>query len=161
ITIFAVYQDWDKRPPGFSQEKIIGELQHELRAVRAATIGVLPPSPIPGLGNAFGFQMMVEDRGSNGLQQLQKSVDQILARAHGDPGFLRMGFTTFSAHSPQVYLDIDRVMAKSLGVTVNDVFKSLQAYLGSSYINQFNQFNQSFQVRVQAASEYRSKEHDI
>jgi hydrophobic/amphiphilic exporter-1 (mainly G- bacteria), HAE1 family len=161
ITIFAIYQDWDKRPPGFTQEKIIAELQQKMKAVRAASIGVLPPSPIPGLGNAFGFQMMIEDRGSNGLEELQKAVNQILARAHADPGFLRMGFTTFSANSPQIYLDINRVMARSLGVTINDLFKTLQAYLGSSYVNQFNQFNQSFQVRIQAGADYRNKLRDI
>jgi hydrophobic/amphiphilic exporter-1 (mainly G- bacteria), HAE1 family len=161
ITIFAVYQDWAKRPKGFTQEKIIAELQHEFRAIHSAVIGVLPPSPIPGLGNAFGFQMMVEDRGGDGLGELQKAVKQILALAHGDPGFLRMGFTTFSASSPQIFLDIDRTMARSLGVTINDIFKSLQTYLGSSYINQFNQFNQSFQVRMQAGADYRNALDDI
>jgi hydrophobic/amphiphilic exporter-1 (mainly G- bacteria), HAE1 family len=161
ITIFAVYKAWDQRPPGFTQEKIIGDLQRQFRVVRAASIAVLPPSPIPGLGNAFGFQMMVEDRGSNGLQELQKGVQQILALAHNEPGFLRTGFTTFSASSPQVYLDIDRLMARSLGVSINDIFKSLQAYLGSSYVNQFNQFNQSFQVRLQAGADYRNQMRDI
>jgi hydrophobic/amphiphilic exporter-1 (mainly G- bacteria), HAE1 family len=161
ITIFAIYQDWDKRPPSFTQEKIIGELQQKFRAVHSAVIGVLPPSPIPGLGNAFGFQMMVEDRGGDGLGELQKAVKQILTLAHGDPGFLRMGFTTFSASSPQIFLDIDRSMARSLGVTINDIFKSLQTYLGSSYVNQFNKFNQSFQVRMQAGADYRNALDDI
>jgi hydrophobic/amphiphilic exporter-1 (mainly G- bacteria), HAE1 family len=161
ITIFAMYQDWDKRPPGFTQEKIIAELQQKFRAIHTAVIGVLPPSPIPGLGNAFGFQMMVEDRGGDGLGELQKAVKQVLALAHGDPGFLRMGFTTFSASSPQIFLDIDRSMARSLGVTINDIFKSLQTYLGSSYVNQFNKFNQSFQVRMQAGADYRNALDDI
>ncbi|HUA35355.1 MAG TPA: efflux RND transporter permease subunit [Candidatus Binataceae bacterium] len=161
ITVFTIYQDWDKRPPGFTQEKILIELQHKMAAVRAAAVRVLPPSPIPGLGNAFGFQMMVEDRGTNGLQELQKAVMQILGRAQKQQGFLRTGFTTFSANSPQIYLDINRVMARSLGVTINDVFKTLQTYLGSSYVNQFNQFNQSFQVRLQAGADYRIKLRDI
>jgi HAE1 family hydrophobic/amphiphilic exporter-1 len=161
ITIFAIYQDWDKRPPGFTQPKIIAELQQKFKAVRTATIGVLPPSPIPGLGNAFGFQMMVEERGANDLHELEKEVKEILSQAHRDPSFLRMGFTTFSASSPQLYLDVDRSMAKSLGVTLNDVFNTLQTYLGSRYINQFNLFNQSFQVLTQADQDYRRKLNDI
>ena len=161
ITIFAIYQDWDKRPPGFTQPKIIAELQQKFKAVRTATIGVLPPSPIPGLGNAFGFQMMVEERGANDLHELEKEVKEILSQAHRDSSFLRMGFTTFSASSPQLYLDVDRSMAKSLGVTLNDVFNTLQTYLGSRYINQFNLFNQSFQVLTQADQDYRRKLNDI
>ena len=78
ITVFAIYQDWDKRPPALSQMSIIADLQERFAAIRKATFAVLPPSPIPGLGVAFGFQMMVEDRASNGLAELQKMVD-------GDP----------------------------------------------------------------------------
>src|SRR4030095_5178799 len=117
--------------------------------------------PIPGLGNAFGFQMVIEDRAGAGLRELQQAVQQILGAAQNRPGFLRIGFSTFSAHSPQLYLDIDRTMARSLGVTVNDVFKTLQASLGSSYVNLFNTFNQSFQVRVQADADRRRELRDI
>ncbi|MDO8432828.1 MAG: efflux RND transporter permease subunit [Candidatus Binatus sp.] len=161
ITTFVMYDDWDKRPPGFSQPQIIGELISKFRAVPKAQFAVLPPSPIPGLGSAFGFQMMVETRGDLGLGQLQRAVQEILRKANAEKGFLRTGFTTFSASSPQLYLDIDRTQAKSLGVAVNDVFMTLQTYLGSSYINLFNKFNQSFQVRVQAASDYRRQMDDI
>ena len=81
--------------------------------------------------------------------------------AQSNPGFLRIGFTTFSDNSPQIYLDIDRTMARSLGVSVNDVFQTLQTYLGSTYVNLFNKFNQSFQVRVQAGADYRRELQDI
>src|SRR5262249_21383706 len=69
--------------------------------------------------------------------------------------------TAFSADSPQLYLDIDRTMAASLGVTINDVFQTLQTYLGSTYVNQFNKFNQSFQVRVQAGADSRRRPDDV
>src|SRR5262249_61945348 len=95
---------------------------------------------------------MVEDRGGVGLVELEKAVQDILRRAHDMPGFLRIGFTTFSADSPQLHLDIDRRRAKSLGVTINDVFKTIQTSLGSTYVNLFNKFNQSFQVRAQAGA---------
>jgi len=161
VTVFVVYQDWGQRPPGFSQSGLLGELQEKFRALQSAQVAVMPPSPIPGLGNAFGFQMVVQDRVGAGLGELQKSVDDMLSVARERPGFLRIGFTTFSAKSPQLYLDIDHTMAKSLGVTLNDISKTLQTYLGSSYINLFNKFNQSFQVRVQSGADYRRQLSDI
>ena len=161
ITVFAIYEDWDKRPASLNQLAIIGDLQQRFQAIRKATFAVLPPSPIPGLGVAFGFQMMVEDRASNGLTELQKMVEEILHTAQDKPGFLRTGFTTFSNKSPQLFLDVDRTMAESLGVPVNDVFSTLQTYLGSTYVNQFNKFNQSFQVRLQAGADYRRNLTDI
>jgi HAE1 family hydrophobic/amphiphilic exporter-1 len=163
ITVFAVYDDWDKRPAGLTQEKIIGGLQERFKAIRKASVAVMPPSPIPGLGNAYGFQMVIEDRGNSGLAELQKAVNDILGKARGEPDFLRSGtgFTTFSNNSPQLYLDIDRTMAESLGVSMSDIFSTLETYLGSSYVNQFNKFNQSLQVRVQAQADYRRELRDI
>jgi hydrophobic/amphiphilic exporter-1 (mainly G- bacteria), HAE1 family len=155
VTAFVMYQNWDQRPPGFSQSQFLPELQHKFLSIRNAQVAVLPPSPIPGLGNAFGFQMVIENRTSASLSELQQVVQQVLGTAQNRPGFLRIGFTTFSANSPQLYLDIDRTMAKSLGVSVNDVSQTLQTYLGSTYVNLFNKFNQSFQVRVQAEADYR------
>ena len=161
VTAFVMYQDWDQRPPGFSQTNLLPELQKKLLSIRNAQVAVLPPSPIPGLGNAFGFQMVIQDRAGAGLRELQKAVQQVLGTAENRSGFLRIGFTTFSANSPQLYLDIDRTMAKSLGVTVNDVYKTLQTYLGSTYVNLFNKFNQSFQVRVQAEADHRRQLENI
>ncbi len=161
ITVFGVYEDWDKRPPGFAQMKLIDELTEKFKAVHSAEFAVMPPSPIPGLGNAFGFDMMIEDRRGIGLRELQKGVEAVVGAAQAKPGFLLNGFTTFSDDSPQLYLDIDRTMVNSLGVTVNDVFQTLQTYLGSTYVNLFNKFNQSFQVRVQAGADYRRELENI
>jgi HAE1 family hydrophobic/amphiphilic exporter-1 len=161
VTAFVMYQDWGQRPPGFSQTQIFAELQEKFRSVQNAQIVVMPPSPIPGLGNTFGFQMVVEDRSSAGLGELQKVTQEILHTAQDRQGFLRLSFTTFSANSPQLYLDIDRTMAKSLGVTIDEVSKTLQTSLGSTYVNLFNKFNQSFQVRVQAEADHRRQLTDI
>jgi HAE1 family hydrophobic/amphiphilic exporter-1 len=155
LTAFVMYQDWDQRPPGFSQANLFAELQKRFLAIPSAQFAVLPPSPIPGLGNAFGFQMVIEDRGGAGINELQKTVQEMLTKAQNRPGFLRIGFTTFNANSPQLHLDIDRTMANSLGVTMKDISQTLQTYLGSSYVNLFNKFNQSFQVRVQSEADYR------
>jgi hydrophobic/amphiphilic exporter-1 (mainly G- bacteria), HAE1 family len=155
LTAFVMFQDWDHRPSGFSQASVLAELQKRFLAFSSAQFAVLPPSPIPGLGNAFGFQMVIEDRGGAGINELQKTVQEMLAKAQNRPGFLRIGFTTFNANSPQLHLDIDRTMANSLGVTMKDISQTLQTYLGSSYVNLFNKFNQSFQVRVQSEADYR------
>jgi len=161
VTVFCIYEDWSKRPAGLTQAGIIKNIQEKVASIRTASFDVMPPSPIPGLGTAFGFQMVVEDRASNGLRELQKATHVLLDRAQSVKGFLRLGFTTFSDNSPQIYINIDRTMAESLGVPVNDVSGTLQTYLGSTYVNQFNKFNQAFQVRVQAEADSRRALADI
>jgi HAE1 family hydrophobic/amphiphilic exporter-1 len=160
ITEYVMYQDWDKRPERLSQTHIVDDLRQRLEAIRKADFSVLIPPPIPGLGQAGGFQMMVEDRSGVGPHALRKATQQLLLVAAKQPD-LRGVTTSFSADSPQLYLDINRTMAESLGVTVNDVFQTLQTYLGSTYVNQFNKFNQSFQVRMQAGANFRRRLNDI
>ena len=155
-----MYEDWDKRPADLSQARIVADLRERLQSIRKAQFEVLIPPPIPGLGQAGGFQMMVEDRTGVGLGALEKAAQQILLAAEKEPG-LRGVMTTFNSKSPQLQLRIDRTMAESLGVTMNDVFQTLQTYLGSTYVNLFNKFNQSFQVRVQADADYRRRLDDI
>jgi HAE1 family hydrophobic/amphiphilic exporter-1 len=159
VTEYVMYQSWDERPD-LPQAKIVSDIRSRLRAIRKADCSVLIPPPIPGLGQTGGFQMMVEDRGGTGLHELGKAAQQLIHEADREPE-LRGVTTTFSASSPQLYLEINRTMVESLGVTINDVFLSLQTYLGSTYVNQFNKFNQSFQVRVQAGPDYRRELQDI
>jgi HAE1 family hydrophobic/amphiphilic exporter-1 len=161
LTTFVIFDEWGKRPKGANQLAIMGNLVERTKAIQQAQIVVIPPSPIPGLGTAFGFSMVVEDRGNRGIGTLEKTVQAMLRDANGQPDFLRMGFTTFSAQSPQLYLDIDRSMARSMGVPVNSIFEAVQAYIGSTYINLFNLFNQSYQVRIQAGGDYRHQVPDI
>jgi HAE1 family hydrophobic/amphiphilic exporter-1 len=160
VTEYVMYQDWSERPAGLSQATIVADLRARLETIRRAEFSVLVPPPVPGLGQAGGFQMMVEDRGTSGLRELQKAVQTLIRQADREPG-LRGVTTSFNTDSPQLYLDIDRTMAESLGVTVNDVFQTLQTYLGSSYVNRFNKFNQSFEVRVQAGADSRRQLQDI
>jgi multidrug efflux pump subunit AcrB len=87
VTAFVMYQDWDQRPPGFSQTNLLPELQKKLLSIRNAQVAVLPPSPIPGLGNAFGFQMVIEDRWEPGSGELQQAVQQIIGTAQNRPVF--------------------------------------------------------------------------
>jgi HAE1 family hydrophobic/amphiphilic exporter-1 len=160
MTTFVIYQDWSKRGAKLSQDHIVGALQQQFSAIQEAQIVVLVPPPIAGLGQAGGFQMMVEDRGSLGLAELQKAAMEIIRAASGQSGLGGMA-TTFSARSPQLYLDIDRTKAESLNIPLNNVFDTLQAYLGSTYVNLFNKFNQVFQVYVQADAAYRLQPEDI
>jgi len=161
LTTFVVLTDFDKRPKGFSLVSYLGELNKRLAEVPQASFVVMPPSPIPGLGTAFGFQMMIEDRGNLGTRELQTATNALLDQAREEPGLLRMGFTTFDANSPKISIDIDRTAARSQGVPIKEVLSAVQTYLGSSYVNTFNQFNQSFQVRLQGEAEFRRRIEDI
>ncbi|MDD3580433.1 MAG: multidrug efflux RND transporter permease subunit [Desulfobacca sp.] len=160
LTNFVTYEDWSKRGSKLSQEKIITNLMYQFDAIEEAEIAVMVPPPIHGLGQSGGFQMMVEDRKSLGLAELQKAVMELLRAGGGQSGLYGLT-TTFSARSPQIYLDIDRTKAESLNIPLNNVFETLQAYLGSSYVNLFNKFNQVFQVYVQADASYRTRPEDI
>ena len=160
FTTFIVYDDWDKRGADLSQEKIIGNLRKELSSIEDAMVFVGVPPPIRGLGAAGGFQIMIEDRASLGLAELQKATTEVIGAASSQSGLANLA-TTFSARSPQLYLDIDRVKAQSLQIPMSNVFDTLQAYLGSSFVNLFNKFNQVFQVYVQADAPYRLQREDI
>ncbi len=160
FSTFAIYDTWDKRGAALSQERIVEDLTRKFAAIEEAQFAVLVPPPISGLGQSGGFQMMVEDRKSLGLPELEKAVVGLIRAARGQSGLYGLT-TTFSARSPQLYLDIDRTKAQSLEIPLNSVFNTLQAYLGSAYVNLFNKFNQSYQVYVQAAAPYRLSPEDI
>ena len=160
FSTFAIYEGYAKRGAALSQEHIVADLTRKLAGLQEAEFAVLVPPPISGLGASGGFQMMVEDRRSLGLGELEASSMELIRAAHAQSS-LQGVTTTFSARSPQLYLDIDRTKAESLAIPLNNVFNTLQAYLGSSYVNLFNKFNQSYQVYVQAAAPYRLSPEDI
>ncbi len=161
FSTFIVYEDWDQRGSKLSQDQMLGTLRGALASSieEAQTLVVVPP-PIRGLGQSGGFQLMIEDRQNLGLQELQKAALEV-ARAAGSQSGLRNVFNTFSARSPQLYLDIDRTKAESLNIPLTNVFQTLQSYLGSTFVNLFNKFNQVFQVYVQAEDSYRLQPRDI
>jgi hydrophobe/amphiphile efflux-1 (HAE1) family protein len=122
--------------------------------VREALVSIFGAPPVDGLGSAGGFKLMVEDRGNAGLDSLQAAADNVVAKGNETPG-LEGVFTSLRANTPWIYLDIDRIKAKSLGVEVGDVFSMLQVYMGSLYVNNFNEFGRSWQVNVQADPRFR------
>jgi HAE1 family hydrophobic/amphiphilic exporter-1 len=157
---FVVYKGWKERGADLTQDRITADLNRELSEIQEAVIVVAIPPPIRGLGQTGGFQMMVEDRGSLGLTELQRSTSELVHAGNSHPS-LRGLATTFSFHSPQVYLNIDRTKAEALQVLPSNVFETIEGYLGSSFVNLFNKFNQIFQVYIQAESAYRLQARDM
>ncbi len=157
---FVVYEGWKERGRALTQEKIVSGLNRELAGIQEALAFVVIPPPIRGLGQTGGFQMMVQDRQSLGLAELQRAAADLTQRANARAGLQGLA-TTFSYRSPQVYLSIDRTKAQSLQVPPSTIFDTLQAYLGSSFVNLFNRFNQVFQVYIQADSAYRLQADDL
>jgi hydrophobic/amphiphilic exporter-1 (mainly G- bacteria), HAE1 family len=160
FTTFVVYEPWKKRGEALNQDRIVATMRRDFAAIQEAFVVVLVPPPIRGLGQAGGFQIMIEDRASHGLAELQKAVGEVIQTGQAQPGLQRLA-TTFSARSPQIYLDIDRTKAESLEVPLNAVFDTLQSYLGSAFVNLFNKFNQVFQVYIQADAPYRLRAEAI
>lgn len=116
--------------------------------------------PVDGLGTTGGFNLIVETRGSTDLQQLDRVTEQIVAEGNKTPGLEGL-FTSAGANTPWLYLEIDRDKCRLLGVQVSDIFNTLEVYLGSYYVNNFNEFGRTWQVNIQADPKFRSKTSDI
>ncbi|HVJ82082.1 MAG TPA: multidrug efflux RND transporter permease subunit [Planctomycetia bacterium] len=155
-TAFAAWTDWSKRTrPDNQQEALVAALQREFSQMREAFTLVLVPPSIQGLGLAGGFQMQIEDREGVGLDVLQERT-QALIDAGRKNAVIGSAASTFRAGVPQIYLNIERVKAERMGVLLDDVFDALQANFGSVYVNDFNKFGRTYQVRVQADARFRS-----
>ncbi len=160
-TVFVIMDSWEKRTdPSLSQGAILMGLQGKFSAIQEAIVFAFLPPAITGLGVAGGFQMQLQDRGDVGLQELEKMAREIIQDGSGQSGLSLLN-TTFRANVPQVFAEVDRTKAKQLGVSLNEVFGTLQAYLGSAYVNDFNRFGRTWQVKVQADHEFRVEPDDI
>jgi HAE1 family hydrophobic/amphiphilic exporter-1 len=158
--IFKSYADREKAK-GQDLISILEHIQGELNNLPDGRGIVLVPPPIQGIGQAGGFQMEVEMLGGSfNYTKLDELTQQIVKSANADPHLQRV-LTTFHPSAPHVGVTVDRDRAETLKVSVGDVFSTLSAYLGSTYINQFNKFGQSFQVYAQADSQFRLKPEDI
>ncbi|QDE39838.1 efflux RND transporter permease subunit [Luteibacter pinisoli] len=141
-----------KSPNGM---QIAAELNKRFGAIKGAFVAVFPPPPVLGLGSLGGFKLQIEDHASLGYAGLNDALGAFLKKAKSEPS-LGPGFSNYQINVPQLNVDLDRVRAKQLGVSVTDVFDTLQVYLGSLYVNDFNRFGRVYQVRVQADAAYRS-----
>ncbi len=159
--IYVVLEDWEKRGPDLNLKNIYVNLTRQLQRVEGAIAFVVLPPAIQGLGVSGGFQMQIQLKGGSfDFARLGQIVREMI-RDGGTQTGLRGLTTSFSPDVPQIDAEVDRTKAETLEVPVNNVFSTLQAYLGSYYVNQFNKFGRTFQVYVQADSKYRLKPDDI
>lgn len=157
----AVFKDWDDRAsPELGLGQTIRRLQANLWALPDASVMVFPLPAIPGLGNSGGFDFRLQDSQSRTPDELAQALNGLVFQANQDPVLSRV-FSTFRANVPQYNLEIDRDKAKVLGISLSDIFMTLQAQLGSLYVNDFNKFGRTYQVLLQADAEYRSEAADL
>ena len=147
-----------RRGPGLTADAIAVALQERCqREVPGALVAAFGAPPIDGLGTTGGFKLIIEDRGNLGLDELQRVSDQIVVAGQRHARACRACSTAPGRTRPGCYLDIDRTKCMALGVTVSDVFNALQVYLGSYYVNNFNEFGRTWQVNVQADPRFRDR----
>ncbi|MEA2627064.1 MAG: hydrophobic/amphiphilic exporter (mainly bacteria), family [Candidatus Binatota bacterium] len=160
-TFYTIFAPWEERTkPELAMTSILDGLRGRLGSIQEATSFVLPPPAIRGLGVAGGFEMQIEDRGNNGLPALGRVVQEMIQDGNSQTGLLALN-SPFRGAVPQLFVDIDREKVKTLGVSLASVFDTLQAYLGSTYVNDFTRFGRLFQVRVQAESAFRVRADDV
>jgi HAE1 family hydrophobic/amphiphilic exporter-1 len=158
---YIVLKDWSLRGKGEDLRSLFQTFNREFAAIRDARVVVFPPPPIQGIGNAGGFAMQIQLRdGSFDLVKLQSITNTLVREAQTQSGLQRVT-SAFRSTVPQMKVDVDRAKAETLQVSIDDVFSTLAAYLGSSYVDQFNKFGRTFQVYVQADSQFRLRPEDI
>ena len=150
----------ERHGKGLSAAEIAAALNQKFAGIQDAYIAVFPPPPVMGLGTIGGFKLQIEDHGAVGYAELNNAVNAFVTAAHSAPELGPM-FTNYQINVPQLNVDLDRVKAKQLGVPVTEVFDTMQIYLGSLYVNDFNRFGRVYQVRAQADAPYRAHAEDI
>jgi len=159
--IFVVLEPFRERAAkGLTTQSILGELGKKLGAIQDAFIITIPPPPVRGIGNAGGFKMFVQDRRGRGLDALDAATQDIVGAANKTPGLTGV-FSLFNTRTPKIYADIDRVRAEMLGVPAERVFETLEVYVGSAFVNEFNYLGRTYRVTAQADGRFRQELHDI
>jgi multidrug efflux pump len=159
--VFVTLKPFDeRRSPDLHGAAIAGALNQKFGAIQDAFIAMFPPPPVQGLGTTGGFKLQLEDRASLGYEALDAATKAFMAKAYQTPELAGM-FSSLQVNVPQLYADIDRTKARQLGVAVTDVFDTMQIYLGSLYVNDFNKFGRTYSVRVQADAAHRARAEDV
>ena len=158
--IFVTLKPFDQRGSQEMSSKLVIDVSAALSQIQEAQFFVLEPPPVRGVGNAGGFKMMLQDRSGRGLRALDAATIEFVAAAVVQPEVERV-FSTFSTGTPKYYLDINRTRAEMLNVPVESIFDTLQIYLGSAYVNDFNLFGRTYRVTAQADAPFRLEPHDI
>src|SRR5262252_1309979 len=158
---YLILKEWSKRGRGEDLRALFVRLNAAFNAVEDARILVLPPPPIQGIGNAGGFTLQIELRdGSSDFAKLQSLTQTIVSNAQSQSALQRVN-TSFRAMAPQFRIDVDRVKAQAVHLSVDQVFSALSSYIGASFVSQITKFGRTFQVYVQADAEFRERLQDV
>ncbi|MHC4947905.1 MAG: efflux RND transporter permease subunit [Planctomycetota bacterium] len=155
------FEHWDERPGSeLHQAAIVGEINRRIARIEEAIVLAFEPPSLPGVGMAGGFSLAMQDRGGAGLAMLEQVASEFVRDGSAQARIAGM-MTGFRANDPQLFVEIDREQVRRLDVPLGDVFATLQAYLGSAYVNDFVQFSRIYQVKAQADAMYRAGTEDI
>ncbi|TAG84446.1 MAG: multidrug efflux RND transporter permease subunit, partial [Betaproteobacteria bacterium] len=156
--VFFGLEDFEKRTtPDKSKLAILGAVNGAIQQIQGARMFVVPPPAVDGLGNAGGFKLQVQDRAGLGEQALFGAAWGALGQIYGNPkSSVGTPFSTYDINVPQLFANVDRTRAKQMGVPLNEIYDTMQVYLGSLYVNDFTRFGKTYQVIVQADAPYRA-----
>jgi len=149
-----------RRDPGLAASAIAASLRAQYSKIQDAYIAVFPPPPVQGLGTIGGFKLQVEDRGNLGPDELYRQTQNLIAKSRQRPELAGL-FSGFQVNVPQIQVDVDREKAKAAGVALQDLYDTMQVYLGALYVNDFNRFGRTYQVNAQAEPGFRLTADDI
>lgn len=159
--VFVPLDDFEERTTkDLSAGAIAGRLNQKFAAIDEAFIAIFPPPPVRGLGTTGGFKLQIQDRGDLGYQALDNILKEVTGKAYGNPALTGV-YSNYNVNVPQLYADLDRTKAQQLGLSIDEIFRTMQIYLGSIYVNDFNQFGRTYQVVAQAEKQFRSEPQDI
>ena len=159
--VFATLKPFgERKDPGLSGGAIAMSLNKKFGGIEEAFIAMFPPPPVNGLGTIGGFKLQIEDRAGLGYEALNDATKAFMAKAAQAPELTGL-FSSFQMNVPQLFADVDRTKARQLRIPVTDIFDTLQIYLGSLYVNDFNRFGRTYSVRVQADAPFRARSDDV
>lgn len=159
--VFVTLKPFEKRTSDdLSANAIAGALGQQFGSIQDAFVAIFPPPPVQGLGTIGGFRLQIQDRANLGYEELYLVTQEVLQKAWSTPELTGV-FSSYQVNVPQLDVQIDREKAKAQGVAINDIFQTMQVYLGSLYVNDFNQFGRTYQVNVQAQESFRQEPEQI
>ena len=158
---FFKLDDFNKRTSQETSEMgIVGALNQKFGAIQEAFVGVFPAPSIQGMGTFGGFKLHIEDRSDQGPNALYQVTQEVISKAYQSPALAGV-FSSYQVNVPQLKVNIDRIKAKQQDVKLSDIFQTMQVYLGSLYVNDFNRFGRTYQVVAQADARFRAQKEDI
>ncbi len=159
--VFVALDSFEARKsPELSANAIAGALNQKFASIQDAFIAIFPPPPVQGLGTIGGFRLQIQDRANLGYEALYQVTQQVMYKAWATPELAGV-FSSYQVNVPQLELDIDRTKAKQQAVSLDQIFQTLQTYMGSTYVNDFNRFGRTYQVNMQADEAFRQSPEQI